>query len=119
MVVSGTSIILAGGFTLLGVFAGYWFNNINKKTERTQQQQHEQALAINTCENNYRVLREANEKSELRLRESMAGLSDDMRGTMKLLRELGVTVSNNTLRIQNLEDQHKFIAGHQRHKDNK
>lgn len=111
------TMLISVGLLLLGVFAGYWFSSINKKTEANREASHINVIDINKNSIELNSLKSANEKAELQLRNEMLELSKDMRDMTKLFSEIGLSVGSNTLRISNLELENKFIADKIRNKE--
>ncbi|PIZ50433.1 hypothetical protein COY27_07160 [Candidatus Woesearchaeota archaeon CG_4_10_14_0_2_um_filter_33_13] len=102
--------IISSGGILLGVFAGYWFSSINKKTEISASTIQDNTLEIRDVNSRLTSLKEANAKAELELKQSMYSLSKEMRETARTIREIANKTETHTLKIQNLEDQHKYIS---------
>lgn len=102
--------LIASGGTLLGVFAGYWFNSINKKTEISASTIQNNTLEIRDVQSKLLSLKEANAKAEIELKENMASLSKEMKETTKAIREIAQKTEYHGLKIQNLEEQNKHIV---------
>lgn len=111
------AIVFGGIGTLLGVFAGYWFNNVNKKQDKALAGIQTNTLDINTHTTELAALKEANEKAQLKLREDMSALAADMKETSGMMRDIGIKVGNNTYRIANLESEHRLISERIRKRD--
>ncbi|MDD3875388.1 MAG: hypothetical protein PHT69_02090 [Bacteroidales bacterium] len=102
--------LIASGGTLLGVFSGYWFNSINKKTELSAGDIQKNTMEIRENASKLMSLKEANEKAEIQLKQDMSALSKEMRETTKTIREIAQKTEYHSLKIQNLEDQNKYFA---------
>lgn len=102
--------LIASGATLLGVFSGYWFNSINKKTEISASDIQKNTMEIRDTSSKLNSLKEANEKAETQLKIDMSALSKEIRETSRTIREIAQKTENHTLKIQNLEDQNKYFA---------
>jgi len=117
--VSLTTILISVGSLLVGVFGGYWFNNINKKTEKNREIGNENKIEVNKTNIELSALKLANEKAELHLKEGMTILASDMSRMSKNLVEIGVRVVRNEEDIKQLQDSHIFIADRVRSRDKK
>ena len=95
---------------LLGIFAGFWFKNINKKTDLSTDNIHENLVKINKIDDKLAALKESSAKTEIAIKEDMLGLIKDMREMTKVLTNLGITVGKHQIEIENLKQEHGFIA---------
>ena len=102
--------IIASGGTLLGVFSGYWFNSINKKTELSASEIQKNSMDVRDVCSNLKSFKEANEKAEIQLKQDLSSLSKEVRETARTIREIAHKTEAHTLKIQNLEDQNKYIS---------
>lgn len=105
-------------FLLLGVFAGYWFNNINKKTEKTASVTQENLLLIKENSQRTNALKEANDKAELQLKNDMSKLATDMSNMSKTLTDIGIKTQKHDLEIENLKSENRFITERIRARNN-
>lgn len=117
--VSLTTILISVGSLLIGVFGGYWFNNINKKTESNRETAKDNLIEINKANAELHAIRLANEKAELNLKEGMAVLAKDMSKMASDFVQLGIRVVRNEQDIKHLKDTHVFISDRIRSREKK
>jgi len=110
-------LVFSVGSLLIGIFGGYWFNSINKKTDKNRDLIQDNVLAISNNTSELKALKKENEKAELAIRQGVLELISDMKSTAKTLQGLGISVGDNTARIQNLETKQELISARIRSRD--
>ena len=103
-------VLVPIGAMLLGVFAGYWFNNINKKTDLNSEKINDNKIDINQNTSKLDLAKKLNEQAQTHLREDMSGLAKQMTKTFNTLESIGILSRKNESDIQTLKNQQSWIA---------
>lgn len=99
-------------FCLLGIFAGYWFKNINSKTDRNREIGIENKIKIANTKKEVELSQIANEKAEKNLREDMSDLAIKMGNMADNLAKVGILARKNELDIKNLQERQQIMSDH-------